>query len=61
MQACVADIVGRIEQLDALITLHRQHPEPAVLTIESYQRLREQYVKQLAEVLEDAGMAGRTQ
>ncbi|MBO0951707.1 hypothetical protein [Fibrella forsythiae] len=47
----IVDVLQRIERLTAQIELHEKQPNVDSLSIEGYQRLREQYFRQLEELL----------
>ncbi len=47
----IVDLLSRIERLTDLVDLHEQQPNADLLAIEGYQRLREQYFRQLEELL----------
>ncbi|QHV96389.1 MULTISPECIES: hypothetical protein [Spirosoma] len=47
----IVDVLNRIERLNELVQLHKQQPLVDTLTVEGYERLREQYINQLEELL----------
>ena len=47
----IIDVLSRIERLNELVQLHEQQPSVDALAVEGYERLREQYIRQLEELL----------
>ena len=47
----IVDVLQRIERLTAHIDLHERQSAVDSLSVEGYQRLREQYFRQLEELL----------
>lgn len=47
----IVDVLQRIERLTAHIELHERQPDVDLLSVEGYQRLREQYFRQLEDLL----------
>ncbi len=45
------DVLERIERLNVIEQLHQRQPLPDALALESYRRLRQQYIQQLEELL----------
>jgi hypothetical protein len=45
------DVVSRIERLNSIEELHQSQPVPDTLALEGYQKLRQQYIEQLGELL----------
>ena len=47
----IIDVLGRIERLNAIVQMHGEQPSADSLAIEGYERLRDQYISQLEELL----------
>ena len=47
----IMDVLSRIERLNEMVQLHKQQPSVDSLAVEGYERLREQYISQLEELL----------
>lgn len=47
----IIDVLTRIERLNNMVQMHEQQPSADSLAIEGYERLREQYISQLEELL----------
>lgn len=50
----IEDLLERIARLNRLIHTHESQPEPDKLTIEGYQRLRQQFADELSELMRDS-------
>jgi adenylate cyclase len=49
----IEDLLNRIARLNALIHLHEQQPAPDSLTIEGYQRMRQQFADELSQLMQE--------
>ena len=47
------DILERIDRLNNLIKVHKSQPNPDILAIDGYQRLKFQYSNQIKELLHE--------
>ena len=47
------DILERIDRLNNLIKIHKSQPNPDILAIDGYQRLKFQYSNQIKELLHE--------
>lgn len=51
--SALEDILNRIERLNILLHTHEEQEVPDLLAIEGYQKLKNQYIEQLKELLEE--------
>ncbi|QDK79496.1 hypothetical protein EXU85_13140 [Spirosoma sp. KCTC 42546] len=47
----IVDVLTRIERLNDMVQLHEKQPSVDSLAVEGYERLRQQYIGQLEELL----------
>lgn len=47
----IMDVLSRIERLNEMVQMHEQQPSVDALAVEGYERLRQQYISQLEELL----------
>lgn len=47
----IEDLLNRIARLNTLIHTHESQPQPDRLTIEGYQRLRQQFTNELSDLM----------
>ena len=50
----IKDLLNRIARLNQLIHTHQAQPEPDQLTIEGYQRLRQQFADELSQLMRES-------
>jgi hypothetical protein len=51
LQYAIQDVLDLLERANTMRTLHRAQPEPNELAIEGYERQRQQFLEQLADLL----------
>ncbi len=49
----IEELLSRIARLNALIHLHEQQADPDHLTIEGYQRVRQQFAAELSQLMQE--------
>lgn len=50
----IEDLLNQIARLNQLIHTHQAQPEPDQLTIEGYQRLRQQFAEELSQLMRES-------
>ncbi len=50
----IKDLLNRIARFNQLIHTHQAQPEPDQLTIEGYQRLRQQFADELSQLMRES-------
>ena len=52
LQHAVQDVLDLLEKANSMIALHQAQPEVNSIVLEGYQRQRQQFLEQLAELLQ---------
>lgn len=51
LQHAIQDVLDLLERANSMLALHRAQPEPNELAVEGYERQRQQFLEQLADLL----------
>jgi len=51
LQHAIQDVLDLLERANSMLALHRTQPEPNELAVEGYERQRQQFLEQLADLL----------